>query len=71
MSIRTLELKICPSKVYLLRFILEGYDNMFVLTTLDKHHGIVEVQYCESIFPQLRRILDEIGEEIGLENCTI
>ncbi|NPA94146.1 MAG: DUF4911 domain-containing protein [Thermodesulfobacteria bacterium] len=67
MSIKTLNLKITPSKVFLLRFILEGYDNMFVLTTVDKQSGVVEIQYCESAYDQLCTILDEIGNEIGLE----
>ncbi len=68
MSIKTLSLEITPSMVYFLRFILEGYDNMFVLTTVDKEKGLVEIQYCESVRQQLERILEEIGGEIGLEN---
>ena len=67
MSIKTLSLEITPSMVYFLRFILEGYDNMFVLTTVDKEKGLVEIQYCESVRQQLERILDEIGGEIGLK----
>ncbi len=67
MSIKTLSLEITPSMVYFLRFILEGYDNMFVLTTVDKAKGLVEIQYCQSVRQQLERILDEIGGEIGLK----
>ena len=67
MSIKTLSLEITPSMVYFLRFILEGYDNMFVLTTVDKEKGLVEIQYCESARQQLERILEEIGGEIGLK----
>ncbi len=67
MSIKTLSLEITPSMVYFLRFILEGYDNMFVLTTVDKEKGLVEIQYCQSVRQQLERILDEIGGEIGLK----
>ncbi len=67
MSIKTLTLEIAPSMVYFLRFILEGYDNMFVLTTVDKAKGLVEIQYCQSVRQQLERILDEIGGEIGLK----
>ena len=67
MSIKTLSLEITPSMVYFLRFILEGYDNMFVLTTVDKDRGLVEIQYCQSVRLQLERIIDEIGGEIGLK----
>ena len=66
MSIKTLSLEITPSMVYFLRFILEGYDNMFVLTTVDKAKGLVEIQYCQCAFDELQQILQEIGEEIGI-----
>ncbi len=66
MSIKSLTLEIHPSMVFLLRFILEGYDNMFVLSTIDKERGLVEIQYCSSMETQLMTILEEIGEEIGI-----
>ncbi len=59
-------LKIHPSKVYFLRFILEGYDNLFVLSTLDKADGLIEIQYVESSEDDLNSILEEIGHFIGL-----
>ncbi len=70
MSIKSLTLEIYPSMVFLLRFILEGYDNMFVLSTIDKERGVVEIQYCSSIETQLMTILEEIGEEIGINGFS-
>ncbi len=70
MSINRLILNIRPSMVFLLRFILEGYDNMFVLTTLDKEAGLVEIQYCQCMEKELRIILGEIGDEIGIKNVN-
>ncbi len=67
MSIKAIEVKIDPKKVYLLRFILEGYDNLFVLSTLDKKLGIVKIDYCHSEGHLLWEILEEIGPEIGLD----
>ncbi len=70
MSIRRLTLNIKPSMVFLLRFILEGYDNMFVLTTLDKKAGLVEIQYCQCMEKELATILKEIGDEIGIKDVS-
>ena len=66
-SIKALNIEIDPKKVYLLRFILEGYDNLFVLSTLDKEKGLVKIDYCGTEGPVLQAILKEIGHQIGLE----
>ena len=60
--------RIDPSKVYFLRFILEGYDNLFVLSTIDRQDGLVEVHYVESAMDDLCTILTEIGDFIGLRS---
>ncbi len=70
-SIKAIEVKIDPKKVYLLRFILEGYDNLFVLSTLDNKMGIVKIDYCQSERHLLWEILREIGPEIGLDGYEI
>ncbi len=58
--------KMNPSRVYFLKFILEGYDNLFVLSTIDRQKGIVEIQYVEGMEDDLQCILEEIGDFIGL-----
>ncbi len=67
MSIKAKKVKIDPQKVYLLRFVLEGHDNLFVLSTLDKEMGIVNIDYCQGEGRLLAEILGEIGQEIGLD----
>jgi len=66
-SIHTLLIKIDPTNVYFLRFILEGYDNMYVLSTIDKKEGLVEIQYCACAQKELKEILLEIGDTIGIK----
>ena len=66
-SIKAKKVKIDPQKVYLLRFVLEGHDNLFVLSTLDKEMGIVNIDYCQGEGRLLAEILGEIGQEIGLD----
>ena len=41
----TLQLKILPERIYFLKFILEGYDGLAVLSTISSRHGIVEIKY--------------------------
>lgn len=59
-------IKIDKNQIYYLRFILEGYDNLFVLSTLDKNNGIVEIEYVPSKKELLSLILNDIKEQIGL-----
>lgn len=65
--IRRFVFRMEPSRVYFLRFILEGYDNLFVLSTIDRKEGLVEIHYVKSAEDDLRSILEEIGDFIGLE----
>ncbi len=60
-------LRINPRFVYLLRFILEGYDNLFVLTTVDRSQGLVEVLAARGAEEDLCSLLEEMAEEIGIQ----
>ncbi|MGB9712214.1 MAG: DUF4911 domain-containing protein [Dissulfurimicrobium sp.] len=50
-------LRIEPSMVYLLRFILEGYDNSFMVSTVDKAAGVVRIIAIEGAKEDLFEIL--------------
>ncbi len=58
--------RIDPSMVYFLRFILEGYDNLFVLSTIDSTEGLVEIHYAKGAEDDLHSVLEEAGNFIGL-----
>ena len=60
-------LRIAPSSVYFFRFILEGYDNMFMLSTLDQRAGLVEVQAARGSVKDLLLILRSLRSVIGLD----
>lgn len=60
-------LRIAPSSVYFFRFILEGYDNMFVLSTVDPRAGLVEVRAVKSSVKDLLLILKSFKSIIGLD----
>ena len=61
-------LRIDPSSVYFFRFILEGYDNMFVLSTVDQRAGLVEVRAVKGSVKDLLLILRPLKSIIGLDH---
>ncbi|RPI52133.1 MAG: DUF4911 domain-containing protein [Deltaproteobacteria bacterium] len=60
-------LRIDPSSVYFFRFILEGYDNMFLLSTVDQRIGLVEVRAAKGSVYDLLLILRSLKFIIGLD----
>lgn len=59
-------LQIEPSSVYFLRFILEGYDNMYMLSTLDQPKGLVRIIAAEGAQDDLMEILRSLDWKIKL-----
>ena len=60
-------LRIDPSSVFFFRFILEGYDNMFMLSTVDPRAGLVEVRAAKDSVKDLLLILKSLKSIIGLD----
>ncbi len=54
--------------VCVLRSILEGYDNIFVVTTIDRRVGLVEIQATSGSIEDLSLILGSLKTEIGLRS---
>ena len=63
-ALRKLILRIEPSSVYFLRFILEGYDNMYMLSTLDQPEGVVRIIAAEGAWDDLFRIIRSLEVKI-------
>ncbi|MGQ9498991.1 MAG: DUF4911 domain-containing protein [Dissulfurimicrobium sp.] len=57
-------LRIEPSSVYFLRFILEGYDNMYMVSTLDQSKGLVRIISAHGAQDDLMEILESLKEKI-------
>ena len=41
----SLQLKILPERIHFLKFILEGYDGLALLSTVNSRQGFVEIKY--------------------------
>ena len=66
-ELETFTLRIDPSSVYFFRFILEGYDNMFMLSTVDQRAGLVDVRAAKGSLKDLLLILRSLKSIIGLD----
>jgi hypothetical protein len=60
----SLNLKISPDRIHYLKFILEGYDNLATLSTINARKGLVKISYLPEIEKDLSNLLTEITSEI-------
>ena len=44
-SLASLRIRIDPEQIYFLKFILEGYDNLTIMSTVDRIEGVMELKY--------------------------
>ncbi|MCS7278588.1 MAG: DUF4911 domain-containing protein [Thermodesulfobacteriaceae bacterium] len=66
MQSQVLKIKIPPEKIAYLKFILEGYSHLVVLTVENPKEGIVSLQFFPSEETLIRKILKNWQEEILL-----
>ncbi len=57
-------LRIAPAKIGWFKFILEGYDGLGVLTTIDRGKGIVRVSFHSSSSEDVFSLLSAISSEL-------
>lgn len=58
-------LRISPGKFHYLKFILEGYDNMATLSSLDSREGFVIIRYPEKLTKDLFDLLTSIAIKLS------
>ncbi len=54
-------LRILPGKFHYLKFILEGYDNLAILSSYDSTAGIVVIRYPKDLTAELFGLLTAIA----------
>jgi hypothetical protein len=59
-----LRLEITPERIHFLKFILEGYDGLALLSTIDARYGIVEIHYPPESKSDLEELLFHIKPQI-------
>ena len=66
-----LQLKIAPEQIHFLKFILEGYDNLAIQSTLDPEKGIVLLRFPPEMKTLVTLILKDLKPIISSENIKI
>ena len=59
-----MQLRISPDRIHYLKFILEGYDNLATLSTVNARQGLVEIRYLPESKNDLTDLLTEITSDI-------
>ena len=60
----SLKIRISPDRIHYLKFILEGYDNLATLSTVNARQGLVEIRYLPEVKDDLSDLLTEIASDI-------
>jgi hypothetical protein len=63
--VRTFYLRIRPERISLLRFLLEGYEGLAVLSTLDARLGLVRLIVPACRYAELWGLLAAICEDLA------
>ena len=58
-------LRISPEKFHYLKFILEGYDNLAILSSHDNLAGIVVIRYPQAMAKDLFGLLRDIAPYVA------
>jgi hypothetical protein len=64
----TLRIRIDPEQIYFLKFILEGYDNLAILTTVDRIGGVMELKYPAELEQDMKGVLRSMALRLNLED---
>ncbi|MEA1933996.1 MAG: DUF4911 domain-containing protein [Thermodesulfobacteriota bacterium] len=60
-------LRIAPNRIHFLKFILEGYDGLAVLSTIDSAKGIVLLRYPQEMEHDLVCLLEDLLQTSNLK----
>jgi hypothetical protein len=64
-SLAAVEVRIAPNRIHFLKFILEGYDGLAVLSTLDPQQGLVRLRYPVEVKHEVFTLLRELDSQLG------
>ena len=59
-----------PYEIHYLKFILEAYDGLATLTTLDSQAGLVQLAVPPGCSRSLETLMDALGQELKLERVN-
>ena len=63
-------LRIVPGKFHFLKFILEGYDNLAILSSFQSSEGIVVIRYPPELAQDIFDLLGSLGNFLSQSNAV-
>ena len=69
-SLAVLRVRIDPEQIYFLKFILEAYDNLTIMSTVDRIEGIVELKYPPELEEDVKGVLQSMAQRLKLEEIN-
>jgi hypothetical protein len=66
-SLATLRIRIDPEQIYFLKFILEAYDNLTIMSTVDRIEGVMELKYPPELEQDVKGVLQSMAQRLRLE----
>ena len=70
MELASRTITIIPSRIGFFRFILEAYDNLAILTTLDEKEGRVILRYHEDMGEEVEQLLLALALQLTADPKT-
>ena len=62
--------RVDPYEIHYLKFVLEGYDGLATLTTLDPRQGLVQLAIPPGCDSSLEMLMEALGQELTLERVS-
>ena len=59
-----------PYQIHYLKFILEAYEGLATVTTLDSHEGLVQLAVPPGSYDSLEGLMDALGLELKLKRIS-
>ena len=67
MTLHELYIRIAPGKIAFLKFIIEGYDGLATLTTIDNRNGLIKLMTPAPRMRELWLLLDNLAHSCRQE----
>lgn len=64
-NLETIFIRIAPEKFHFLKFIIEGYDNLAIISSEDNKAGIVKLRYPTEMRKDLFSLLNSLTKQIS------
>ena len=66
-SLASCRIRIDPEQIYFLKFILEAYDNLTIMSTVDRIEGVMELKYPPELEQDVNGVLQSMAQRLKLE----